>query len=599
LLRAHVEVARAGLLQASGQPRRALRQLGRCEPLLVEVDAPVLAFDAARVRALALRDLGVTGEADRQAHAALAIAREQGWLHRIRLVQTEFGFSDSAVIGDAAITNETIALTRLRQRLEAIEQLGLAASGVLDPDRLIPIALDETIRILGAERAFLFLVEADQLVPKGGRDAAGNVIVELTGFTASTVERVYRSRQSIVITGGDEGEALGAQSVVLHGLRSILVAPIQLDNRLLGVVYLDSRLAKGIFNADDVGVLTAITNHIAVALETARSAQLERDVAAATRQRDLAETLRDSLAQITGALEPDPEAVLRRLAATAVDHLGGDRAWLVLGTAADTTVRVHPGQSTVEVEPELAELLASETTVSGQDTTGRPKLLDDDARGWLSVPLRTRGEPVGLLLLASALPQTYDDGRADMATTLAGHAMIAYENARLFAQVQHLATTDDLTGIANRRHFFDLAARELAAARRDGHGLLAMMLDIDHFKNINDQYGHQVGDEVIQLVAERLSRFAGPDEIVGRYGGEEFALLMPAGDDDARTVAERLRAAIAEGPVPTRVGPMTVTVSVGVAHLRPRDADVSALLGRADRRLYDAKRGGRNRVEVD
>jgi diguanylate cyclase (GGDEF)-like protein len=237
--------------------------------------------------------------------------------------------------------------------------------------------------------------------------------------------------------------------------------------------------------------------------------------------------------------------------------------------------------------------------VSGHDTTGRPKLLDDDARGWLSVPLRTRTEPVGLLLLASSQPQAYDDGRADIATTLADHAMIAYENAQLFAQVQHLATTDDLTGIANRRHFFDLAARELARARRDGRRLLAMMLDIDHFKNINDQYGHQVGDEVIQLIAERLSRFARAEDVLGRYGGEEFALLIPAGAEDAPAVAERLRAAIAEGPVATRVGPMAVTVSVGVAHLRPDDADVSALLGRADRRLYDAKRGGRNRVEVD
>jgi diguanylate cyclase (GGDEF)-like protein len=599
LLRAHCEVARANLLQAAGQPRRALRQLGRCEPLLVEVDAPVLAFDAARVRALALRDLGVTGESDRQVQAALAIAREQGWPHRIRLIRTEFGLADKALVRDTAITNETIALGRLRQRLEAIEQLGLAASGVLDPDRLTPIALDQTIRLLGAERAFLFLVESEQLVPKGGRDADGHDIGELTGFTASTVERVYRSRQPIVITGSEEGEALGAHSVVLHGLRSIMVAPIQLDNRLLGVVYLDSRVAKGIFTAEDVGVLAAITNHIAFAIETARAAQLERAVAAATRQRDLAETLRDSLAEITGALEPDPEAVLRRLAATVIRHVGGERAWLVLGTASDTTVRVHPGQSTMEVEPELAELLASETTVSGHETTGRPKLLDDDARGWLSVPLRTRSEPVGLLMLASSSPQAYDDGRADIATTLSGHAMIAYENARLFAQVQHLAAIDDLTGIANRRHFFDLAARELARARRDGHHLLAMMLDIDHFKNINDQYGHQVGDEVIQLVAERLRRFVRPADILGRYGGEEFALMLPAGPDDPRALAERLRAVIAEHPVDTRVGPMTVTVSVGVAHLRSGDADVSSLLGRADRCLYDAKRGGRNRVEVD
>jgi diguanylate cyclase (GGDEF)-like protein len=177
--------------------------------------------------------------------------------------------------------------------------------------------------------------------------------------------------------------------------------------------------------------------------------------------------------------------------------------------------------------------------------------------------------------------------------------MVAYENARLFAQVQQLATTDDLTGVANRRHFFDLAAAELSRARRDGDGLVAVMVDIDHFKAINDEYGHQVGDEVIQIVAARLSGFTHPGDLVGRYGGEEFALLMHDGGEDPATSMERLRAAIADSPITVRSATLTVTVSVGAARLRPEDADVETLLGRADHRLYDAKRGGRNRVATD
>ena len=176
--------------------------------------------------------------------------------------------------------------------------------------------------------------------------------------------------------------------------------------------------------------------------------------------------------------------------------------------------------------------------------------------------------------------------------------MVAYENARLFAQVQQMAITDDLTGVANRRHFFDLAARELTRARRDGHGLVAVMVDIDHFKAINDEYGHQVGDEVIAIVAGWLSRFAGPGDLLGRCGGEEFSLLM-RDDEDPATAVERLRAAIADSPITARSARLTVTVSVGAARLRPEDADVESLLGRADHRLYEAKRGGRNRVATD
>jgi diguanylate cyclase (GGDEF)-like protein len=126
-----------------------------------------------------------------------------------------------------------------------------------------------------------------------------------------------------------------------------------------------------------------------------------------------------------------------------------------------------------------------------------------------------------------------------------------------------------------------------------------MMIDIDHFKNINDEYGHQVGDEVIKIVASRLSSFARTYDVVGRYGGEEFALLMPTDEEDPTLAAERLRSAIGETPVATRAGALSVTVSVGAARLHPDDVDIGALLGRADRRLYEAKRDGRNRVAAD
>jgi diguanylate cyclase (GGDEF)-like protein len=615
LLRAHAEVSYATLLQVRGQPRAALRHLARSEPVLLAVDAPAVAFAAARVRAFALRDLGVVGESERQAQAALAIAQEQDWRHRVRRTMAEFGIGEPAPLPDlaSASTNEAIALSRFRQRLVAIEQLGQAASRVLDPHRLAAIALDETIKILGAERAFLFLSDGQpvldgdppQLVPRGGRDAEGHDIDELVDYSASTVERVRVTGQPVVITGTEDRAALGAQSVALHGLRSIMVAPVRLDNRLLGVVYLDSRVARGIFTPDDVGVLTAITNHVAVALETARAAQLEVAVATANRQRDLAETLRVALAEITDTLRPEPDGVLVRLQRTVSGIVGADRTWLILGSADHGPVRIHGSASStvdaVEAGPVLAKLLSSGAPVVGTSASNRPELLAADEICWLAVPLAARNEHLGLLLLASTRPHAYDDGRADLARALVGQAMVAYENARLFAKVQHLATTDDLTGIANRRHFFDLAADALARSRRDGSGLTAVMVDIDHFKAINDEYGHQVGDEVIQAVADRLSRFARADDLLGRYGGEEFALIMrdPSPGTGNSAAAERLRATVADTPILARSITLTVTVSVGVTGLRPEDVDVEMFLGRADQRLYEAKRAGRNRVAAD
>jgi diguanylate cyclase (GGDEF)-like protein len=607
LLRAHYEVARGWLRLVGGQPKAALSHLAKAEPILIGADAPAVAFEAARVRALALRQLRIRGEANRQAHTALTIAQEHEWGHRTRQLVAEFGLAEPSnpTIRATATTTDTIELGRFRQRLDAIETLSVAASRVLDPAKLAAIALDETIHILGAERAFLFLLDGTppQLVPRGGRDASGHDLTELVGYSASTVEHVRRTGQPVVITGTEKGATVGTQSVALHGLRSIMVVPMQLDGRLLGIVYLDSRVAKGVFTADDVGVLTALTNHIAVALETARAAQLEVAVATANQQRDLAETVRDALAEITGKLDPEPESVLVRLKQTAAGLIGGGRAWLVLGGPGDATVRILPDEteqpSIVELGPRLAELLGTDVTLIGDSSGIRPELLHPDERSWLAVPMLARGVPVGLLLMTSSRPDAYNDGQADLATALVGQAMVGYENTRLFAQIQQLATTDDLTGIANRRHFFDLAAGELSRSRRDRQGLFAMMVDIDFFKNVNDQYGHQVGDEVIQIVAGRLSRETRGDDQLGRYGGEEFALVLPTGDREPRLVAERLRAAIADAPLLTRAGALSVTVSVGAASLHPDDKDISTLLGRADRRLYEAKRGGRNRVAAD
>ena len=216
-----------------------------------------------------------------------------------------------------------------RRRLDALQQVSLAAATVLEPRQLARVALQETIDILGAERAFLFLIDADtgHLVPHLGRDAAGTDLEELTGYGASLVTRVRTTGEPLVVTGGDDGAAHGSRSALVHGLRSILVAPLRLKGRLQGVVYLDSRVAKGIFTHEDADILMAITNHVAVSLETARAAQLEVAVEAARGQRDLAELLRSSMAAVSTTLDPDE--VLRRLLDVTSRALPGDAACLL------------------------------------------------------------------------------------------------------------------------------------------------------------------------------------------------------------------------------------------------------------------------------
>ncbi|MGC2854794.1 diguanylate cyclase [Novispirillum sp. DQ9] len=167
------------------------------------------------------------------------------------------------------------------------------------------------------------------------------------------------------------------------------------------------------------------------------------------------------------------------------------------------------------------------------------------------------------------------------------------------AELERLATTDPLTGTRNRRAFFDMAGREIIRSERTGAPLCAVMLDIDHFKAVNDRYGHAGGDAVLRAVVARIGAEIRPVDILGRLGGEEFALVLPDTDGDgAMLVAERLRQALAAAPVPADGVDIPVTSSFGVAVLTAGEA-LDSLLGRADAALYAAKTSGRNRVVKD
>lgn len=167
--------------------------------------------------------------------------------------------------------------------------------------------------------------------------------------------------------------------------------------------------------------------------------------------------------------------------------------------------------------------------------------------------------------------------------------------ARTRAELLELqATTDPLTGIANRRRLDDEVQRLIAQSRRYGHALSVVLADLDQFKDVNDSYGHEVGDEVLVASVGRLRAAVREADVLGRWGGEEFLLLAPATDHaDACALAERCRQRIAEAPLTTHG--LAVTASFGVATLGPGD-DARAVMRRADLALYAAKREGRDRV---
>lgn len=234
--------------------------------------------------------------------------------------------------------------------------------------------------------------------------------------------------------------------------------------------------------------------------------------------------------------------------------------------------------------------------VRSLDPVGDPLLSTaiPDARNVVVLPFVIEGEMFGALAVERAGGSGTQIARrtADLLAQFATHAALALKAAALQAEVLRLADTDGLTGLANRRVFQQALSRELTLAHRRGEPCTLVLLDVDHFKAVNDTHGHPAGDEVLRVVGRALLDTARGTDVAARYGGEEFALILPScSAAEARVVAERFRTAVAADP-----GPVPVTVSAGVATY-PQDAEGEAsLIAAADHALYRAKRTGRDRV---
>lgn len=188
--------------------------------------------------------------------------------------------------------------------------------------------------------------------------------------------------------------------------------------------------------------------------------------------------------------------------------------------------------------------------------------------------------------------------RPELAARVKTHLMLKHTVNELklaLGQMEQLAKTDGLTGLLNRRSLFEAAEQEFLRAQRYSRPLSILMLDIDHFKRINDTYGHQIGDRVIQQVADVLKAALRQVDITGRYGGEEFVVVLPETDlHQSIEVAERLRYLIDSLSTSTVLGELRITASVGVAVRRDQVRSIEEMLNQADKALYQAKTAGRN-----
>jgi diguanylate cyclase (GGDEF)-like protein len=306
-------------------------------------------------------------------------------------------------------------------------------------------------------------------------------------------------------------------------------------------------------------------------------------------------------AELERALRPDD--VLAILVRHCCARLGFTRAVVLVrsgsmweGVRDDGTVEAH-----LDVSDHPAPLV---TDAWSSSTPMLVRIVDDDlldlvlpsARNVVVAPMTVDGEHLGVAVAEwgggadARIPTSTVRGLAQAAM----HTALSLRNARLLGENERLATRDSLTGLANRRLFDESLQREVARAQRLGTALSLLVLDVDHFKQVNDTYGHQTGDSVLREVADALVANTKNYDVAARYGGDEFVLLLPGCSRiDALNVAERVRNGIARA-----VDEAPVTISAGVATMPDNANDAGRLLAAADAALYDAKRTGRDRVAV-
>ena len=223
----------------------------------------------------------------------------------------------------------------------------------------------------------------------------------------------------------------------------------------------------------------------------------------------------------------------------------------------------------------------------------------DHSLSWLFVPLIFNSELTGSIILARELESSFKDYDLAMVSSFAGQISAAVKNAWMYEEIKRLAVIDGLTGLYNRRHFFELAEKEFSATKRYHRDLALLMIDVDHFKDFNDKYGHNTGDLVLKLVADTINNSLRKSDFCGRYGGEEFVILAPMTvSDQALIAAQRLRSSIENAKLPiNNYSTLSITISIGISVFSDTTETLAELIKKADELLYKAKRNGRNRVE--
>lgn len=514
----------------------------------------------------------------------------------------------------AAYVNIAVERARLyaaerdqRALAEALHDNARALNRSLQMDDVLRSILLNLDRVVPCDAGAVVVLEAGKRHMLTRRSSDGKIsdYMPADSMAGTLGYLLSQTRQTLIID--DTSHIPGwITATPMKWIRSVMVAPVRVKDQLVALLFLGSG-GTHFFRESQIERLQVLAEQAGAAIENAR---LFESITRNARNLTL-------LGEITGlALRATAlDEIYEGLAARLVDLIGADGAFIarwdemtqmpsLVSAAGGLAVNYRsaiplPGEQTL-----TAAVLETKQTLVVEDTGNSPYISARLGRvlgnkSVLGVPLLADEQKLGAVLLGFRESHDFTPEEITLAEQAAGQTALAINRLLLIERIGQMAITDDLTGLLNYRGLQQFGQREVERALRFNRPLAGLMIDLDLFKNINDQHGHPAGNDTLREVARAIRLNVRDIDIVGRYGGEEFLVLLPESNLlEAHLVAERIRQVVSELVVFSGEEKIQVTVSVGVAVVTRTVPDLAELVARADRAMYRAKGDGRNRVAV-